>query len=47
MRDRKRRTCAGLKEVAGELRRLSNYCKTESWKTSDGQIKNKCYRWEQ
>lgn len=44
---RKRRTCAGLKEVAEELRRLSNYCKTETWKTSDGQIKNKCYRWEQ
>lgn len=33
--------------MAGELRRLSNYCKTKSWKTSDGQIKNKCYRWEQ
>ena len=41
------RACAGLKEVAGELRRLSNYCKTDSWKTPDGQIKNKCYRWEQ
>lgn len=26
---------------------LSNYCKAESWKTSDGQIKNKCSRWEQ
>lgn len=45
-RRRKSRSCADLKEVAGELRRLSNYFKAESWKTSDGQIKNKCYRWE-